>query len=60
MDDSRIYQGVICGQRYEGGCLLEDFWRKLFLQEIPAPYACLACSRFLGSIYTDKCRLVYK
>ena len=51
MDDSRIYRSVVCGQRNEGGLLLEDVWRKkIFLQEIPAPYACIACSRFLGSI----------
>ena len=51
MDDSRIYLGVVCGQRNEGGRLLQDVWRKkIFLQEIPAPYACIACSRFLGSI----------
>ena len=59
MDDFRIYLGVVCGQRNEGGRLLEDVWRKkIFLQEIPAPYACIACSRVLGSIYTQTCRLV--
>ena len=52
MDDSRIYLGVVCGWRNEGVCLLADVWRKkkIFLQEIPVPYACIACSRFLGSI----------
>ena len=45
MDDSRIYLGVVCGQRNEGGRLLEDVWRrKIFFQEILAPYACIACS----------------
>ena len=59
MDDSRIYLGVVCGRRNEGGCLLEDVWRKkIFLQKIPAPYACIACSRFLGSIYTHTYRLI--
>ena len=59
MDDSRIYLGVVCGQRNEGGRLLEDDWRKkIFLQEIQAPYACIACSIFLGSIYTNTCRLI--
>ena len=58
MDDSRIYLGVLCGQRNEGERLLEDVWRKIFLQEIPAPYACIACSRFLGSIYTHTYRLI--
>ena len=58
MDDSRIYLSVVCGQRNEGGCLLEDVWRKeIFLQEIPAPNAFIACSRFLGSIYTHTCDL---
>ena len=49
MDDSRIYMGVVCGRRNEGVRLLEDVWKKMiFLQVIPAPYACIACSRFLG------------
>ncbi len=53
MDDSRIYLGLVCGWRNEGRHLLEDVWgKKIFLQGIPAPYACIACSRFLGSIYT--------
>ena len=44
MDDYRIYLSVVCGQRNEGGSLLEDVWRKkIFLQELPAPYACIAC-----------------
>ena len=43
MDDSRIYLGVVCGWRNEGGRLPVNVWRtKIFLQEIPAPYACLA------------------
>ncbi len=43
MDDSRIYLGVVCGQRNEGGRLPENVWRKkIFLQEIPAPYACFS------------------
>ena len=46
MDDSKIYLGVVCGRRNEGGHLLEDVWRKIFLQKIPAPYACIVCSRF--------------
>ena len=51
MDDSRIYLGVVCGRINEGVFFLEDVWRKkIFLQEIPATYACIACSRFLGSI----------
>ena len=51
MDDFRLYLGVVCGRINEGGRLLEDVCRKIFLQEISAPYACIACSRFLGSIY---------
>ena len=59
MDDSRIYLGVVCGRKTEGGHLPENVWRKkIFLQEIPAPYACLACSRYSGSIYTHTCRLI--
>ena len=59
MDDSRIYLGVVCGQRNEGGHLPENVWgKKIFLPEIPAPSACLACSRYLGSIYTHTCRLM--
>ena len=59
MDDSKIYLGVVCGRRNEGGRLPENVWRKkIFLQEIPAPYACLACSRYLGSIHTHICRLI--
>ena len=54
MDDSRIYLGVVCGRRNEGGHLLEDVWRK----KVTAPYACIACSRFLGSIYNHTCRLI--
>ena len=51
--------GVVCDRINEGGSLLEDVWRKkIFLQEIPAHYACIACSIFLGSIYTHTCRLV--
>ena len=58
MDDFRIYLGVVCSRRNEGGSLPENVWRKkIFLQEIPAPYACLACSRCLGSIYTHTCNL---
>ena len=53
MDDSRIYVGVVCSRRNEGVRLPENVWRKkIFLHEIPAPYACLAWSRYLGSIYT--------
>ena len=39
--------------------LPENVWRKkVFLQEIPAPYACLACSRYLGSIYIHTYRSI--
>ena len=59
MDDSRKYLDVVCGRRNEGGHLLQDVWRKkIFLQDIPAPYACIDCSRFLGSILTHTSRLI--
>ena len=45
MNDSRIYLGVVCGRRNEGGHLLDVWRKKIFFQEIPAPYACIAYSK---------------
>ena len=59
MDDFRTYLGVVCVRRNESRHLLDDAWRKkIFHQETPAPYAYIACSKFLGSIYTNTCILI--
>ena len=56
MGDPRIYLGVVCSRINEGGRLLENVWRKKILIKISffkfLPLTCIACSRFLGSIYT--------